>query len=188
VGALSAGVLAVGVSLLVFGRAITNMVGALAAEQHFRWVVVSIPNFVGHYSGVGMPGHAVRTLLSAIAGFAVVALIARSRGGRGWIEGAAAATLVVLATTQWVLPWYIVWALPFAALVRGRAVPVVAVLLTAVLMGMQLEHFAAAAAPHPRRVHYLHARVRESERARRHAFRASSADDHKLPPVSDRRV
>jgi alpha-1,6-mannosyltransferase len=167
-GALSAGVLVAGVSLLVFGSAITNMMGSLATEQRFRWMVVSIPNFVGHYSGVGMPGQTARTWLTAIAGFAIVVLIARSRGGRGWIEGAAAATLVVLATTEWVLPWYVVWVLPFAALVRGRAVPVVAVLLTALLMGMQLQHFAAAASVHHHNAHYLHARAREHRDA---AFR-----------------
>jgi hypothetical protein len=77
-------------------------------------------------------------------------LIVRARGGRGGIEGAAAAALVVLATTSWVLPWYIVLALPFAALVRGPTLPVAAVVLTALLTAMQLDHFVVTHASHHR--------------------------------------
>jgi hypothetical protein len=150
-GAVAAAVVGCGVTLLAFGTAITHMFGALAAQEKFHWIVVSVPSFVSYYAGLGHPDHLARQILTVLAATAIVVLIARARGGRGWIEGAAAATLVLLATTAWVLPWYVVWGLPFVALVRGRALPVAAVVLTALLMAMQLDHFLLTHASH--RVH-----------------------------------
>jgi alpha-1,6-mannosyltransferase len=147
-GMAGGAVVAVVVSLLVFGPTITKMLDALALQQRFNWIVVSMPSFVAHYLGLGHPSHLARQVLTAATAAVIVALITRARGGRGWIEGAAAATLVLLATTAWVLPWYIVWALPFAALVRQRAVPVAAVGLTALLLVMQLDHFILTHASH----------------------------------------
>lgn len=141
-------------SFAVFGSAITKMIDALGMQQRFQWIVVSVPSFVSHYLGLGHPSHAARTVFTALAGAVIVGLIARARGGRGWIEGGAAATLVLLATTAWVLPWYIVWALPFAALVRARWVPAAAVALSVLLMAMQLDHYLLTHASH-----HVHHRV-----------------------------
>jgi alpha-1,6-mannosyltransferase len=158
-GVVAASVTLAAVSLLVFGTAITKMAGALAVQQRFHWIVVSVPGFVGHYAGLGVPGHLARELLTAVAAAVIVVVIVRARGGRGWIEGGAAATLVVLATTAWVLPWYVVWALPFVALVRGRAAPAAAVLLTALLMAMQLDHFVLTHASHESHAARIHAEL-----------------------------
>jgi alpha-1,6-mannosyltransferase len=172
-GAVAAAVLAGGVSLLVFGGAITNMASALVADQHFDWIVVSIPNFLAHYAGVSLPGHMARTCLAAFAAITLIVLIARSRGGRGWIEGAAGATLIVLATTAWLLPWYVVWALPFVALVRRRAVLAGAIVITALLVAMQLDHLALTLESHHQHHHvrdvHEHARVVRQRNSRRTA-------------------
>jgi hypothetical protein len=157
---------AVGVSLLVFGTALKNMPKALAAQQRFHWIVVSVPSFIGHYAHVGVPDHMARQVLTALAGGVIVFMIVRARGGRGWIEGAAAAALVVLATTAWVLPWYIVWALPFAALVRGPSLPIAAVVLTVFLTAMQLDHFVLMHASHHRRHAEIHRRHATEPRRR----------------------
>jgi len=156
-GALAAGALAVGASLLVFGTAVTQMAGALAMQQRFKWIVVSVPSFAGHYLGIGEPSQAGRHVLMAFAAAVVVGLLARARGGRGCIEGAAAASLVVLATTAWVLPWYVVWTLPFAALVRGRMIPAGALVLTVLLLAMQLDHFVLTHGSHHARAQRQHA-------------------------------
>jgi hypothetical protein len=158
-GAVAAAIVVVGVSLLVFGSAIAKMAGALAMQQRFHWIVVSIPGFVGHYAGVGVPGHTARTALAALAAAALVTLVVRARGGRGWIEGAAAATLVVLATTAWVLPWYVLWALPFAALVKSRTLRAAALVVSVLLISMQLDHFLLTHASH-----HPHARARTARR------------------------
>lgn len=153
-GAAGAGVALGLASLLLFGTAIGHMTTALAVQGRFRWIVVSVPAFIGHYAGIGAPGAGARRWIQAVAALAVVALIAavaRSRGQRLWLEAAAAAGLVVLFTAAWVLPWYIVLALPFAALARIRAVPIAAAVLTVVLMAMQLTHYLVTDASHHRR-------------------------------------
>jgi hypothetical protein len=135
------------------------MLDALAIQQRFHWIVVSMPTFVSYYLGLGHPTHVAQQVIIATAAAVIVVLIVRTRGGRGWIEGAAAATLVLLATTAWVLPWYIVWALPFVAVVRQRALAALAVGLTAMLLVMQLDHFILTHASHHR-----HASVRSHVR------------------------
>jgi hypothetical protein len=120
-----------------------------------------------------------RDLLTAAAAAVTVMLIVRARGGRGWIEGAAAATLVLLATTAWVLPWYIVWALPFAAVVRRRAVPAAVVALTALLLVMQLDHFVLTHASH-RHHHRIGRSVRHHRTGSGGLQRASAIADQGL--------
>jgi alpha-1,6-mannosyltransferase len=191
-GMLGAGVVATGASLLIFGPTIAKMLDALALQQRFNWIVVSMPSFVTYYLGLGHPSHLARQLLTAGTAAVIVALIARARGGRGWIEGAAAATLVLLATTAWVLPWYIVWALPFAALVRQRTVPVAAVGLTAVLLAMQLDHFVLTHASHHRHptarsVRHERNGVAGLERRRAHADQGSGWS-HPSPPSASPQI
>jgi Glycosyltransferase family 87 len=185
-GAIGAGVVTVVASLLIFGPAITKMLDALAVQQRFNWIVVSVPAFVAHYLGLGHPDHVARQIITAATGAAIVVLIARARGGRGWIEGAAAATLVLLATTAWVLPWYIVWALPFAGLVRRRALPAVAVALTALLLVMQLDHFVLTHASH-RHHHRIGRTVPDHRNSRRGLEPASAVADHGLDAATGRR-
>jgi alpha-1,6-mannosyltransferase len=59
----------------------------------------------------------------ATAGFlvAAAALLARTWRGRiDWIDGAGWATLALLLSLTWLMPWYVVWLLPLAALARDR--------------------------------------------------------------------
>jgi hypothetical protein len=44
----------------------------------------------------------------------IVAVVARGR--RDWLSGAGFATLALLASLAWVMPWYIVWLLPLGAI------------------------------------------------------------------------
>ena len=142
-GFAAAAAVVVAGSLLVYGTAMRSMVRVLASEQHFHWIVVSAPAFVGHYLGLGRLTNHDRHILLAVFTAAVAALIvvAFRGGGRRWLEAAGAATLVLLVTTGWLLPWYIIWVLPLAAVLRMRAVPAAAVVLTLLLLVMQLDHF-----------------------------------------------
>lgn len=63
----------------------------------------------------------VRGLYVLILAAAVVALLIRSwRLPETWIANAGWATLGVLLATAWLVPWYVLWLLPFAALSRDR--------------------------------------------------------------------
>lgn len=146
-------------SLLVFGGSLSKMLDALSVQNRFHWIVVSVPGFVGHYAGLAPVDHTARRALAALSAACIVALIIHVRKGRGWIDAGAAATILLLATAAWVLPWYVVWALPFVALVRSRSLALAAAVLTVLLMSMQLDHFALT-----RSSHAPHARAHRVER------------------------
>jgi alpha-1,6-mannosyltransferase len=87
----------------------------------------------------------------ALFGVALIALVAyllraawRTRDRRGaWIAPAGWATLGVLATTAWLVPWYAIWLLPLAALGSDRRLLVATIVLCAYMMviAMPLEPF-----------------------------------------------
>jgi alpha-1,6-mannosyltransferase len=163
-GGLAAAAAAAAASgVIAYGAAIEHMVNALSANQGFAWIVVSVPGYVGHYLGLGPFTPGLRHALFGVFAAAVVMLIVRSRGGRGWVEGAAAATLVLLVTTAWLLPWYIVLLLPLVALLRGPVLPGAAVVLTLLLVVMQVDHFRLTHGSHDRtRHHHLAQHAREA--------------------------
>src|SRR6185312_5634444 len=87
----------------------------LFAEQ--RLVAVhSVPNQLGLLLGLGGLTTGLR-IVAAISLVAVVAaLLVRVAHGADWLTGAGWATLCLLVCSAWLLPWYAVWTLPFAAL------------------------------------------------------------------------
>ena len=48
---------------------------------------------------------------------------------RRWLTACGWASLVLVATLSWTLPWYIIWLLPFAALSRSRGLRIAAAVL-----------------------------------------------------------
>ena len=42
------------------------------------------------------------------------------------------------STTTWLLPWYLIWVLPLAALSRDRTLKIVVLALTALLLGTRI--------------------------------------------------
>ncbi|MGO9903815.1 MAG: glycosyltransferase 87 family protein [Solirubrobacteraceae bacterium] len=73
----------------------------------------SIPNLVGLLLGFGgsTPG------LLRIANLAVaVTVLMALRRPREWIAGAGWSTLALIASVSWLMPWYLIWVLPLAAL------------------------------------------------------------------------
>jgi uncharacterized membrane protein len=167
-GMAGGAVVAAGAGLIAYGRALEHMVNVLSTQQGFEWIVVSVPGYLGYYLGLGPLTPGLRHILFAVFAAAVVVLIIRSRGGRGWVEGAAAATLVLLVTTGWLLPWYIVWALPLVAVPRGRLLPGAAVVLTLLLVTMQVDHFRLTRGSHHRHHHHLAQRQHARHIAQRH--------------------
>ena len=76
-----------------------------------------------------------------VAVFALAAGIAAAWRWGGWLSAAAVAACIVIVTAEWVLPWYVILALPFAALARRPPAAVVAAAVTALLLAMQLDHY-----------------------------------------------
>src|SRR5207244_6715739 len=67
---------------------------------------------------------ALELTLAAGAIAACVALLVRRRRDyehQEWLVAAGAVSLLLLLTLTWVMPWYVFWVIPLAALVRGQA-------------------------------------------------------------------
>ncbi len=118
-----------------FGTHAFDFLNQISSQQ--RLVATrSVPNrlalligFSGEDAGVRLTAHA---LLAIGLGVAFV----RALRGADWISCAGWATLTVLVTTTWLLPWYVVWLTPLAALGSDRRLRVATLCLCAYLVWM----------------------------------------------------
>lgn len=141
VGMLSSGVVTVALALIAFGTDSLNGLNLISSNQDrsSRW---SLP----HKAGDGL--HAVvgsidradatdafRLLFVALLALAVLWLLWRTyEQPPTWIANAGWATFGVLLASAWLVPWYLLWLLPFTALARDRWLTVATVLFAAYTM------------------------------------------------------
>jgi Glycosyltransferase family 87 len=126
VGAAVAAIPLVAIDFALFGLSLPNL-----SQQSSLLTDFSIPNLFGLLIGVGggTPG------LLRVATVAVVLVIAyQIYRRRDWLNGAGWSTLALIASLAWLVPWYIVWLLPLAALGTSIRLRRVAVLLTVFLI------------------------------------------------------
>jgi alpha-1,6-mannosyltransferase len=134
-GGLGAAV-AIGVAgYLAFGWDWLHAFG-LAGENQGRTSHMSIPVTFARLTGVDEG--AVRAAALALFGVAVIWLLAWTWRGADWIRAAAWAGTGLLLATSWLLPWYLVWPLPLAAVARDRALALVLLALTAYQLGARI--------------------------------------------------
>jgi hypothetical protein len=99
----------------------------------------SIPGFIGTRLGLGTVGHPVELVLSALFALILCWLLRRVwRGELDWIAGAGWAALALLVTAASLLPWYVSWLMPLAALGRDRRLWRAAIIVTGVIEALQL--------------------------------------------------
>jgi Glycosyltransferase family 87 len=112
--------------LALFGLTQPNLV-----DQSTLLTPWSIPNMVGLLLGAG---GGTPTLLRAanVALVTAVALLLRRR--QDWLAEAGWATFVLIATLAWLVPWYVIWLLPLAALGMSVTLRRVAVAFTVYLV------------------------------------------------------
>lgn len=124
VGMLLAGVLVGIASLLAFGPHVPDL-----STQSSLVTSESIPNLVGLAVGAGGESAGMRSVLSVVL-VAIVFLCAwLAWRRRDAISASGWAGVALLVTLSWVLPWYVLWVLPFAALSRSRRLRVTALVL-----------------------------------------------------------
>jgi len=136
---LTAAVLAA-VSFALFGTGSLNMLATLKKTQsEGDWH--SIPGFLTSRFGLGNGtiGHAPGLLLG-VAFVAVLCWLVWKvwHGEIDWIDGAGWATVAILVTATALLPWYVAWLLPLAALSRDRRLWKSAIVLSGVVQGIQM--------------------------------------------------
>jgi len=125
-GAALAAVPMIALSLAMFGLSLPNLVDQSALLTDF-----SIPNLVGLFIGVG-GGTPVLLKLADVAVVLVVGCQVFRR--QDWMSGAAWSTFALLASLAWLVPWYVVWLLPLAALAGSVSLRRVAIGMTAFLI------------------------------------------------------
>ena len=100
----------------------------------------SIPGFIGSELGLGRGvGHAIALIL-AVGFAAVLCWLVRQvwQGELDWVAAAGWAAVALLVSAASLLPWYVAWLMPFAALGRDRRLWNVAIVMTGVVQGIQL--------------------------------------------------
>ncbi len=107
-GAALAAVPLIALSVAMFGLSIPNL-----AQQSSLLTDFSIPNIVGLAIGAG--GGSPFLLKLAIVGVVLVVAHQLYRG-RDWLAGAGWSTVALMASLSWLMPWYVIWLLPLAAL------------------------------------------------------------------------
>ncbi len=106
-------------ALALFGTSITEPFD-LAARHRNYYFEQSVPQHVAMLVGVDPRAGAVRRIAAIIGIAAIVLLLLRSAWRREWLSGAGWAMFALLVTTTYMLPWYTIWVLPFAAVARDR--------------------------------------------------------------------
>jgi hypothetical protein len=107
-GAVLAAIPLAAMSLAIFGLSVPNL-----QDQSTLLTDFSIPNVLGLLLGVG-GGTATLLRVIDLAVVVVVILMLRRRGD--WIVRAGWATLALIASLAWLMPWYVIWLAPLAAL------------------------------------------------------------------------
>ena len=113
-------------SVAVFGLSLPNL-----QDQSTLLTAFSIPNVVGLALGVG-GGTPVLLRIADVAVVVTIVVLLRRRGD--WVSRAGWATLALIASLAWLMPWYLIWLAPLAALGASPALRRAMLALTAFLV------------------------------------------------------
>jgi glycosyl transferase family 87 len=108
IGGLIAAIPLAAMSIALFGTDLPNL-----QQQSSLLTELSVPNLVGLLLGVG---GATSTVLDAADLFVLAVVLYFFFRRRDWLAGAGWSTLALLVGLAWLVPWYVVWVLPLAAL------------------------------------------------------------------------
>jgi alpha-1,6-mannosyltransferase len=123
--AIAAGAGIVALALAGFGTNALDALGVLSSNQD-RTSSWSFPYKTAELLGALLPGDrldyrgAVRAAYGLAFGALLVWLLLRTRRGADPIAMAGWATLAILIASAWLVPWYVLWLLPLAALAGDR--------------------------------------------------------------------
>jgi hypothetical protein len=101
----------------------------LAGESQDRTSHMSVPITAARLTGLDPT--AVRAAALSLFAVTFAYLLLRTWRGMDWIRAAACASFALLLATAWLLPWYLIWALPLVALSRDRPLQLLTLALTA---------------------------------------------------------
>ncbi len=134
-GALGAAVVIGAAAYLGFGWDWLHAFG-LAGENQGRTSYMSVPITVARLGG--LDPDAVRLLALVLFLTLFFELLLWTWRGFDWVRAAAWTALALLLATAWLLPWYLIWALPLAAISRDRPLQLLTLALTAYQLGARI--------------------------------------------------
>jgi uncharacterized membrane protein len=121
-GAVLAAIPLLVVSLALFGFSLPNL-----SDQSTLLTDYSVPQVVGLVLGIGGGTPGLLRLADVLVAATVLYLIWRRRQ---WVSSAGWATFALILSLSWLMPWYVVWLLPLAALGTSARLRRAAVVLT----------------------------------------------------------
>ena len=127
--------LVAGVGLLAFGSALDESLKVVGQNQSIA-TRASLPGQISRELDLDLD--AVRTVSLTAFAIALAGLLVWTARGADWVRAAGWASLGLLAATSYLTPWYVIWALPLAAVARDRALIAATVLLSAFLLRYQV--------------------------------------------------
>ncbi len=135
IGALAALAAMAVAGYVAFGWNWLNAIG-LAGENQSHTSHLSIPTTFARLTGIGKDPARIGalTLYAALIAY----LLAWTYRGNDWLRATAWASLGLLLATSWLLPWYLIWPLPLAALSRDRTLQLLVLALTAFQLGARI--------------------------------------------------
>jgi alpha-1,6-mannosyltransferase len=134
-GALAAAVPIALVSTLAFGWEWLSVLGVAGGNLE-KTSYMSLPVRLSDWTGIDRDAVRIIALYIYVAFFAY--LLVQTWRGADWLRAAGWAGAGLLLTTTWLLPWYLIWVLPLAALSRDRTLKIVVLALTALLLGTRI--------------------------------------------------
>jgi hypothetical protein len=140
-GGVVAAVAVAAIAFGLFGTGSLHLLNTLRASQsEGDWH--SIPGFISTRLGLGTIGHVTGYLLG-VAFLGVFAWLLRKvwRREMDWIDGATWSAAALLASASSLLPWYVAWLMPLAALARDRRLVKLSVFITGFVTLIQLVGF-----------------------------------------------
>jgi alpha-1,6-mannosyltransferase len=138
VGAGAVLALLVSISAAVFGTGLVDLLITVQRTQsEGDWH--SIPGLFATRLDLPIVGHVLGLVLAvAFAGVSVWLLRRVWRGRTDWIDAAGWATVAMLVAASSLLPWYVAWALPLAAVARDRRLVTTALAVTGIVLVVQM--------------------------------------------------
>jgi alpha-1,6-mannosyltransferase len=136
-GAAAGAALAAALWIAAFDAQVLPFLKTLRWEQEFG-SLHSVPKALGDLAGIDVTNPWLRLAAAAVFGAALLACLVWARRGDDWLTPAGWATVALLLTTTWLLPWYVVWVLPLAALSPDRKLRLATFALSAFVLGMRV--------------------------------------------------
>ncbi|HVS29691.1 MAG TPA: polyprenol phosphomannose-dependent alpha 1,6 mannosyltransferase MptB [Solirubrobacteraceae bacterium] len=118
-GALGAAAATIAVGLIAFGGSIFSPFSVLNDIQS-GVTAESLPSEVARLVGVNANGANFQLLMHVLLAGALIALVRATWRGMSWITATGWALLALAGTATWLVAWYTLWALPFAAITQDR--------------------------------------------------------------------